>query len=148
MSDVFGFNENDAKQLVGGLSTGKPSRAENHFEQQIDDRRIEVVYSAGGVTARSGTTMGTGTGVVQQINSSGVLSDWTKPSGGTLTITFKSLSTKAGCAGYYLVNRNNVSGVWLTQGDPIVDVYLDGLSLKQRRSTDCTETIFTGTECA
>ena len=110
--EVIGFNQADAEKIVElidrtGVNFGYSA------EKPQDGPRLVIVNSAAGLTARSGTTLGTGTGVVQKISSAGVLSDWTAPGGGTLTITVKNSSTTALAAGYIQAKKEGFSGVWL-----------------------------------
>lgn len=112
---AVGFSRRDASMLIRNAERNDGSLGKHPGNYELEDGpRLALIYSSGGCTARSGTTLGTGTGVVQKIDpSTGVVSNWTSTSGATLTITFKNSSTTALAAGYIQVKREGFSGQWL-----------------------------------
>jgi hypothetical protein len=110
--EVVGYTIPVATRIYNKLDSAGNSQAP--VEARLEDgSRLLLVYAASSVTARSGTTLGTGTAVIQQISSSGVISNWTNPSGTTTTITIRNSTTNALSGGYMQVKREAISGVWL-----------------------------------
>lgn len=105
------FNEKDAAEIIRVIDH-QPGRTQTEAPPLPVIGRA-IVYSAGGATPRSGTTLGNGTGVLQTITSAYVIGNWTSPGGTTSTITFLNASTSAVAAGYIIVVREEVSGQWL-----------------------------------
>jgi hypothetical protein len=151
--DVLGFNRKDADKLIELIGGGAGVHIEN-IPQDKDHPHAWLAKSTGTITARSGTTLGSGTARLQKVAAS-VTSDYVESDGATVyDFTALNLTTTAISSGvYFVVYREFVTGNWIVASNsigctnPINNVYLDGLSLKQARCDGTIETIYTGTEC-
>ncbi len=65
----IGFNRRDAGMLIRNAEASSRFPDKSQIDHS-DGPRLALIYSSGGCTARSGTTLGTGTGVVQKIDPS------------------------------------------------------------------------------
>ena len=106
METLFAFNESDKnrilQQLDGGIQARNPSIDSN------DPWTMIGVVATGGITARAGTTPGTGTVNVYYVNDSGTLAHYNSQ-----TITAYNLSSAAIVAGKYVMcKRDYVSWNW------------------------------------
>jgi hypothetical protein len=130
--DVVGFNPRDAEMLINNAEREKVDGFPN-AKNDHETPRSAIVYCSAAATARSGTTLGTGSGIAQQISSSGVISDWLNPSGGTLSINFRNPFSFE-MSGYIRVHREWFSGVWLADYSlnclPVVEVKFVGSMMK------------------
>lgn len=99
MSDklVFGFDKPDADALIRILSD-KPSLP--NTEDTYDATRLAVAYTTAGATARSGTTLGTGTATLYYLAVSG--SDLVLTTQ-AIDVTFYNMSATAVSATKYLM---------------------------------------------
>jgi sorbitol-specific phosphotransferase system component IIBC len=103
---LFAFNEADKnrilQQLDGGIQARNPSMDSN------DPWTLIGVVATGGITARAGTTPGTGTINVYHVNDSGTLAHYNSQA-----ITVYNLSSAAIVAGKYVMcKRDYVSWKW------------------------------------
>lgn len=104
---TYGLSRRDAEGVVrlidhnaGGLLTDP---------QPSPFVAIIIGYTAGGATARSGTTVGSGTMTYQSITTT-TIGNWTTPAATTKTETFYNLSTSAVSAGYIVCARDSITG--------------------------------------
>jgi hypothetical protein len=107
---VYGFNGQDADALIrlipsSGLGGAGSFRADAGYG---DPYTMIGVVATGGITARAGTTPGTGTVNVYHVNDSGVLAHYNSQ-----TITAYNLSSAAIVAGKYVMcKRDYISWKW------------------------------------
>jgi len=96
---VYGFNKPDADQILRQAGLQRPVSSPHNI---YDATRLLIGYTAAGATARSGTTLGTGTFVVYYPALSGSNRILTASSD-TTAITFYNLSTTAVAATKYVM---------------------------------------------
>ena len=106
MEKLYAFGEADKnrilQQLDGGIVASRPA------SQDGDPWTMIGVVATGGITARAGTTPGTGTVNVYHVNDSGVLAHYNSQ-----TITVYNLSSAAIVAGKYVMcKRDYISWKW------------------------------------
>lgn len=72
-----------------------------------------VVYSEDGCTAKSGTTLGTGTGLMQYIDEDGEIATYETHGEDTIEVVFFNSTTNVLDPGYYQLKREEISGKFL-----------------------------------
>ena len=105
---VFGFNSEDADaliRLIPSSGLGGPSGVHPGVPGYGDPWTLIGVVGAGGITARAGTTPGTGTVNVYHVNDSGTLAHYNSQ-----TITAYNLSSAAIVAGKYVMCKRDYIG--------------------------------------
>lgn len=105
---VFGFNRNDAQQLVNLI--GSQGGEVKQFEYDLTQGQKPVVHAKsplGGIPARSGLTMGSATCDLFSCNSSGVLVD-----SGT-NITVYNMASGAVAGDVQIVAAKNDAGLYV-----------------------------------
>lgn len=99
--EVIGFNRDDADQLLKkiGVNGVTPKRS---LVSINDATQLRIAYTAGGITARSGSTVGTGSASLRYVDNSDVL----QTESPDRTVTVKNLAaTAVGSAKYIMVMR-------------------------------------------
>lgn len=108
---VFGFSSEDADaliRLIPSSGLGGPSSIHPGVPGYGDPWSLIGVVAAGGITARAGTTPGSGTVNVYWVNDSGTLAHYNGQ-----TVTAYNLSTSTIAAGTYIqAKRDYVSWKW------------------------------------
>ena len=107
---VYGFNGQDADALIRLIpSSGNGGAGNLRADAGYGDPYTMIgVVATGGITARAGTTPGTGTVNVYHVNDSGVLAHYNSQ-----TITVYNLSSAAIVADKYVMcKRDYVSWKW------------------------------------
>jgi hypothetical protein len=110
------------------------------YYTNYEDTRLSVLVfvDGSGVTARSGSTAGTGSG---NIYDGSDLSD----TGETIDlINISETPIPASC--YTIAHRDEVGGVWIAQPPAVTDLQLSGTNFQLRRNCSY-ETWLTGAEC-
>ncbi len=96
---VYGFDKADSEALVGMLGTRAVSK---NPQDLYDATRLVLAYTAGGATARSGTTLGKGTATLRHLVASGDDRIITA-SADSAPITYYNLAGSAVDSGRYIV---------------------------------------------
>lgn len=109
---LAGFTVSKGRQILANLDEAGTSvglRA-----QMPEQPRTAIAYThSGTITARSGTTVGTGVATLYRIDSSNVLSAVTDSAGANIVVTVKNLSTSVvGASKYIQIKREYYSGYW------------------------------------
>lgn len=111
---VAGFKPSTARRILKALNlTGVvPGVAGDPFPDEGPRTAIAYTHS-GTITARSGSTVGTGVATLYRIDSSNVLSAVTDSAGANIVVTVKNLSTSVvGASKYIQIKREYYSGYW------------------------------------
>ncbi len=140
MSDIpYGFEKPIAKRLRdtvrgSGLSIGP----DDGIPEQ---RRVAICLTpSGGIPARSGTTPGTGTITLCEIDGTTITTTSVQETGYNIDCSSIPASEYTGCY------REYGSGLWIVEQLPVTDMRLDGSNLQYKRG--CTwYTWHTGTSC-
>ena len=115
--EVYGLSKSDLEKLraliqkVNGES-GLNARGEEPrgFSQSPDSY---AAYTTSGISARSGTTPGSGTAIIKKLNrSSGVLETVTNPNGVNYSFTVYSLYSSASGTNTYIHISRDMFGTW------------------------------------
>lgn len=141
MSDIpYGFEKPVAKTLHDmARAAGQRGGAAGGVPEQ---RRVAIALTpGGGVPALSGTTPGTATITLCQIDgTNGVVTTSVQETGYNLDCT----AIPEDC--YVTIEREYIGGVWIINPPPITDLRLDGSNLQYKRGCEWT-TWTTGTSC-
>lgn len=106
---VFGFNRNDAQQLVNliGSQGGEVKQFEYDLTSSTANAVIHAYTPSGGIPARSGLTMGSATCDLYECTSGGVLGD----SGDNVTVYNMATGSVAGNT--QIVAAKNQAGLYV-----------------------------------
>lgn len=113
--ESYSFNKRDAEKIVEIIDGGSFTREPRISDPWPDDGpHAAIVYLTTSVSARSGTTLGSGTGRLQ-IVTSGVLSNYLEADGATTySFTVYNTTTNTLTANQYAqVKREYATGTWL-----------------------------------
>lgn len=135
----YGFEKAIAKKLLDSIKG--PGQSGIGFANGFEQRRVAIALTpVGGIPALSGSTPGTATITLCQIDGTN----------GIVTTSVEETGYNLDCNDipeneYALVTREYISGKWIVSL-PIVDLRLDGSNLQYKRG--CTWTTWTtGTDC-
>lgn len=112
---VAGFKPSTARRILKALNlTGVvPGVADDPFPDEGPRTAIAYTHS-GTITARSGTTVGTGVAKLARIGASDVLEYVKDSTNADIVVTVKNTSTTAIAASQYIqIKRDYYSGFWL-----------------------------------
>lgn len=111
--EVYGFNRRDSEAVTNLIDrNGSWNSTKSGYAEEA---RTAIAYThSGTITARSGTTVGTGVAKLAQIGASDVLEFVKDSTNSDIVITVKNTSTSAiGASQYIQVKRDYYSGFWL-----------------------------------
>jgi hypothetical protein len=96
---VYGFNESDARMVIGLIGGGGSSTTDQTVDSNNPDDGLVLAYTTGTGTARSGTTFGTGTAERRKLSDSNVASA-TSP---TQSYTYLNAAASTIATGKYIL---------------------------------------------
>lgn len=134
---TYGFNREQALELVNGL--GQRDFSTRLYEDETSTRDILIAQTGSGITARSGTTAGTGTVTVCKLVS-GVITTT------SVTVTAYNLAAVAIEGSCYTTVRRDRFGTFIADPPAVTDIQVSSTALQLRRNCDWT-TWHTGEDC-
>jgi len=134
---VYGFNKEQATELVGSLGQ-RDFRAPLHDGLLGGDRIGYLVHTGSGVTARSGTTAGSGTVTICTLSSGTITTTST-------TITAYNIAEVAVPGSCYAITRS-IGGQQVIDPPSVTDLQVSTTALQLRRNCGWT-TWHTGEDC-
>jgi len=136
---VYGFEKPVAvtlRNIARSQSSGQPL-----LSRTLEDRRVAICLTpSGGIPARSGTTPGTGTITLCEIDGTAITTTSVQETGYNIDCSSIPASEYTGCY------REYGSGQWIVEQLPVTDMRLDGNNLQLKRGCSWT-TWHTGTDC-
>lgn len=147
---VQGFRPATARRILKQLNIEGTEQLPSGYPFPDDGARTAIAYThSGTITARSGATVGTGVATLYKINDSDALVPQTDSAGSNIIITVKNLGTSVICAGAYIrVRREYLSGRWIADADPFINIYIDGLYIKGLKESGCIVNLIDLTDCS
>lgn len=125
--EVVGFNERDASNLINTLGNFGGQHSPNEYD--LETPQNVLVHTGSGVTARSGTTPGSGTVTIYKISSGPTL----ETTGQTITAYNLSETAVPGSC-YATCRRIRFTGQWIIDPPSVTDLRLNGTDLELRRN--------------
>ena len=112
---VQGFRPATARRILKQLNIEGTEQLPSGYPFPDDGARTAIAYThSGTITARSGTTVGTGVAKLARIGATDVLEFVKDSANADIVITVKNTSTSAiGASQYIQVKRDYYSGFWL-----------------------------------
>ena len=140
---TYGFNKTDATELVQLIGGGDREYTEGKVRSSGGGNTSpsKIVYAGSGITARSGTTVGSGSCTEYKLSGTTLTTN-------TNAITVYNLDAIAIRSGQYLLAvREVISVKWIAQHPGIINLRLSGNNLQYTLDGSTWATWTTGTTC-
>lgn len=141
-NSTYGFNKQDARALVESIGNGAGKFRQGSPRRGGGSGAAKIALATSGVTARSGTTVGSGTVTEYKLSGTTLTTN-------TTTFTAYNLDAKAIPSNQYvLCVQESITSQWIVQHPGIIDLRLSGNDLQYTFDGTTWTTWTTATTCA